>query len=214
VTPAASPYGEDRSVEEPVIELFTSLGWAHVDAYHEKLGPAGTLGRETEREVILSHHLRGGLARLNPELPVEAIEQAVTELTRDRGVLQRARANAEFHALIRNRVPVTIRQSDGSAQPERVTVIDWDNPENNDFLLVSQFWVRSDLYRRRADLVGFVNGIPLVFIELKAAHKRLRKAYDENLRDYRDTIPHIFAPNGFIVLSNGAESRVGSVTAA
>jgi type I restriction enzyme R subunit len=201
-------------VEQPVIELFTSIGWGHVDAYREKLGPEGTLGRETEREVILSRHLRAGLARLNPELPVEAIEQAITELTRDRGMLQRARANAEFHALIRTRVPVTIRQSDGSAQPERVTVIDWDNPENNDFLLVSQFWAKSDLYRRRADLVGFVNGIPLVFIELKAAHKRLRNAYDDNLRDYRDTIPHIFVPNGFIVLSNGAESRVGSVTAA
>jgi type I restriction enzyme R subunit len=212
--PPVSPYGEDRSVEQPVIELFESLGWDHVDAYHEKLGSSGTLERETEREVILTHRVRAALTRLNPESPVEGIEQAVTELTRDRGVLQHARANAEFHALIRNRVPVTIGQSDGSAQPERITVIDWDNPQNNDFLLVSQLWVKSDLYRRRADLVGFVNGIPLVFIELKAAHKRLRKAYDENLRDYRDTIPHIFVPNGFIVLSNGAESRVGSVTAA
>ena len=68
--------------------------------------------------------------------------------------------------------------------------------------------------RRRTDLVGFVNGIPLVFIELKAAHRNLKHAYDDNLRDYRDTIPHLFTPNGFIVLSNGAETKVGSITSA
>ena len=212
--PPASPYGEDRAVEQPVIELFESLGWDHIDAYHETLGPAGTLGRESEREVFLLRNLRAALERLNPGIPPEGIDQAVADLTRDRTALHHARANAEVHALVRNRVPVTIRRPDGSAQPDRVSVIDWDNPGNNDFLLVSQLWIRSDLYRKRPDLVGFVNGIPLIFIELKAAYRRLRKAYDENLRDYRDTIPHIFVPNGFIVLSNGAESRVGSVTAA
>ena len=77
---------------------------------------------------------------------------------------------------------------------------------------VSQLWVHSDLYKRRADLVGFINGIPLIFIELKASHKNLKHAYDENLSDYRDAIPHIFEPNGFIILSNGAETKVGTIT--
>jgi type I restriction enzyme, R subunit len=109
-------------------------------------------------------------------------------------------------------VQVSVRQADGTTSPEKLTVIDWDHPENNDFLLVSQLWVHSDLYHRRTDLVGFVNGIPLVFIELKASHRNLKHAYDDNLRDYRDAIPHLFTPNGFIVLSNGAESKVGTIT--
>ena len=100
----------------------------------------------------------------------------------------------------------------GPALPEKLTVIDWEHPENNDFLLVSQLWVHSDLYKRRADLVGFVNGIPLVFIELKASHKNLKHAYDDNLSDYRDAIPHLFIPNGFIILSNGADTKVGTIT--
>ena len=89
---------------------------------------------------------------------------------------------------------MSVRQPDGTTLPEKLTVIDWENPENNDFLLVSQLWVHSDLYHRRADLVGFVNGIPLVFIELKASHRNLKHAYDDNLSDYRDTIPHLFMP--------------------
>ena len=100
----------------------------------------------------------------------------------------------------------------GTTLPEKLTVIDWENPENNDFFLVSQLWVHSDLYHRRTDLVGFVNGIPLVFIELKASHRNLKHAYDDNLRDYRDSIPHLFIPNGFLVLSNGAETKVGTIT--
>ena len=123
-----------------------------------------------------------------------------------------ARANQQIHALLRDRVEVSVRQPDGTTLPEKLTVIDWENPENNDFLLVSQLWVHSDLYHRRTDLVGFVNGIPLVFIELKASHRNLKHAYDDNLRDYRDAIPHLFTPNGFIVLSNGAETKVGTIT--
>ncbi len=145
-------------------------------------------------------------------MPAEAVEQAVTEITKPRTAMHYARANQEIHALLRDRVEVSVRQPDGTTLPERLTVIDWENPENNDFLLVSQLWVHSDLYHRRADLVGFVNGIPLVFIELKASHRNLKHAYDDNLRDYRDTIPHLFIPNGFLILSNGAETKVGTIT--
>ncbi len=113
---------------------------------------------------------------------------------------------------MRDREEVSVCQPDGTTLPDRLSIIDWDNPENNDFLLVSQFWIHSDLYHKRADLVGFVNGIPLVFIELKASHRNLRHAYDDNLGDYRDTIPHLFTPNGFIILSNGADTKVGTIT--
>ena len=133
-------------------------------------------------------------------------------ITSNRGALHHARANREVYELLRDRVPVSVRKPDGSKVVERLAVIDWEHPENNEFLLVSQFWIKSDLYERRSDLFAFVNGIPLLFIELKAAHRNLKHAYDDNLRDYRDTIPEIFTPNGFIVLSNGAETKVGTIT--
>src|SRR5439155_12868170 len=92
----------------------------------------------------------------------------------------------------------------------RVKVIDWDNPANNDFFLASQFWITGEMYRRRADLIGFVNGLPLVFIELKKL--RLEDAFENNLRDYKNTIPKLFWYNSFIILSNGSKARIGSVT--
>ena len=205
-------YSEDELVEQPAIALFEQLGWDHIDAYHETLGPEGTLGRDNRSEVFLTQRLTDAVERLNPGMHRAAVEAAVNEVAKPRTAMQYARANAEIHALLRGRVEVSVLQSDGTALPERLAVIDWENPENNDFLLVSQLWVHSDLYKRRADLVGFVNGIPLVFIELKASHRNLRHAYDDNLSDYRDAIPNLFAPNGFIVLSNGAETKVGTIT--
>ena len=208
----AGQYTEGVSVEIPAIDLFGKLQWEHINAYREKLGPDGTLGRESEKEVFLLSRLRAALERLNPDATVEALDQALGTITKDRSALYHARANREIHELLRDRVPVTVRKPDGSRRTERITVIDWDNPDKNSFLLVSQLWIRSDLYRRRTDLLGFVNGVPLVFIELKAAHRNLRHAYDDNLRDYRDAIPHVFTPNGFIILSNGAESKFGTIT--
>ena len=176
------------------------------------MGPDGTLGRDNKSEVFLLPRLRAAIERLNPGAPSDAIEAAITEITKPRTAMHYARANQEIHALMRDRVEVSVRQQDGTVLPERLAIIDWEHPENNDFLLVSQLWVHSDLYHRRTDLVGFVNGIPLVFIELKASHKNLRNAYDDNLTDYRDTIPHLFTPNGFIMLSNGVETKVGTIT--
>jgi type I restriction enzyme R subunit len=210
--PPSGRYTEDQLVEQPAIRLFEELGWESVNAYHETLGPEGTLGRDNRSEVFLVRRLSAAIARLNPGIPPEAVDQAVAEITRPRTAMQYARANQQIHALLRDRVEVSVRQPDGTTLPEKLNVIDWENPENNDFLLVSQLWVHSDLYHRRTDLVGFVNGIPLVFIELKASHRNLKHAYDDNLRDYRDAIPHLFVPNGFLILSNGAESKVGTVT--
>lgn len=205
-------FTEDQLVEQPAIRLFEELGWETVNAYHEALGPNGTLGRDNRSEVFLGTRLRAALQRLNPGIPAEAIEHAVTEVTRSRTALHYARANAEIHHLLRDGVEVPVHQPDGTTLPEKLTIVDWDEPENNDFLLVSQLWIHSDLYHRRADLVGFVNGIPLVFIELKASHQNLKHAFDDNLSDYRDAIPDIFTPNGFIILSNGAETKVGTIT--
>jgi type I restriction enzyme R subunit len=205
-------FTEDQLVEQPAIALFGELGWKVLNAYHEELGADGTLGRDNQSEVILVRSLRAALQKLNSNLPSEAIGQAIDQLTRDRSAMHRVRANREIYELLRDGVRVKVRHEDGSESPEVVRVIDWNDPEGNDFLLVSQFWIHSDLYSRRADLVGFVNGLPLVFIELKASFKNLRQAYDGNLSDYRATIPRIFTPNGFIILSNGTASKIGTLS--
>ena len=171
--PRSGRYTEDQLVEQPAILLFEQLGWESVDAQYEKLGPDGTLGRDNKAEVFLVRRLRAAIERFNPSMPAEAVEQAITEITKPRTAMHYARANQEIHTLLRDRVEVSVRQPDGTTLPERLSVIDWENPQNNDFLLVSQLWVHSDLYHRRTDLVGFINGIPLVFIELKASHKNL-----------------------------------------
>lgn len=209
---AAGKFTEDQLVEQPAIKLFHDLKWTPVNAYSEVFGPEGTLGRDNRGEVILVRHLRPALEQLNRLLPSEAIESAIVELVRDRSAMDPVRANREFYELVRDGVPVLVRGDDGSQSPERVKVIDWKQPLKNDFLLVSQLWVSGDIYTRRADLVGFVNGLPLVFIELKASHKKLEHAYDKNLRDYRDTITAIFVPNALVILSNGSQSKVGSMS--
>ncbi len=210
-----SGYTEDALIEQPAIALFSELGWETTDLFHEKFGPegVGTEGRETPHEVVLVLRLRAALRRLNPGLPLEALEGAIQELTRDRSALGPAYANREFYALIKDGVKVTVRDEDGREAVQSVTVIDWHRPDANSFFLASQFWVSGDVYKRRADLVGFVNGIPIVFIELKAAHKSVKDAYSNNLRDYKKAVPQLFTPNAFVILSNGSYSRIGSMTA-
>jgi len=117
-------------------------------------------------------------------------------------------ANREVYELLKNGILVSYLNKKNEQVIERVKIIDWNNIDNNDFFLASQFWISGEMYTRRADLIGFVNGIPLLFIELKASHRNLKQAYDENLRDYKSTIPQVFWFNGVIILSNGSRSRV------
>jgi type I restriction enzyme, R subunit len=214
VSNSSDSYTEDALVEQPTILLFRELGWEAANCFYETFGPNGTLGRETTAEVVLVKRLRTALEKLNPGLPPEAIAQAIEELTRDRSVMSPAQANREVYKLLKDGVKVTVQGCEGDEESaERVRVIDWNESANNDYFLASQLWVSGEIYKRRADLVGFVNGLPLIFIELKAAHKRLDDAFRNNLRDYKNTIPQIFWYNAFIILSNGSQSRVGSMTA-
>ena len=107
---------------------------------------------------------------------------------------------------------VTFRNDKGERVKQRLRVFDFEEPENNHFLCVREFWVRGDLYRRRADIVGFVNGLPLLFMELKNVNKDIRAAYEQNLADYKDTVPHLFHHNAFIVLANGVDAKLGSIS--
>ena len=207
-------YTEDALIEQPAIALLASLGWSTANCYYENFGPGSTLGRETTNEVVLLSHLRPALKQLNPGLPFLALELAVFELTRERILMSPVQANCEVYDLLKNGVKVKYRDDKGVETDDTVRVIDWNTPKNNDFFLASQLWITGEMYKRRADLIGFVNGLPLLFIELKASHKNLKSAFTDNLRDYKDTIPQLFWYNALIVLSNGSAARVGSLTSA
>jgi len=123
-------------------------------------------------------------------------------------------ANKEVYNLIRDGVPVDYENNEGKKEQTRVRVIDFDNPGKNDFLAVTQLWIKGDRYFRRPDVLLYVNGIPLVFIELKNSNIALKNAYDDNLINYRKDIPLLFQYNALCILSNAIETKVGSMTSA
>jgi type I restriction enzyme R subunit len=164
-----TPFNPDSegALEANTIRLFEELGWEATDCYYEKCGDNSTLGRQTTEEVVLDWRLKSALEKLNPEVPPLALDLAVDEITKDRSVLSPVRANQEIYKLLKEGVRITYRAPDGDEdRTETVTIIDWSQPRNNDFFLASQFWISGEYGRKRADLIGFVNGIPLLFIEL------------------------------------------------
>jgi type I restriction enzyme R subunit len=212
MTPPA--YTEDTLVQQTTAEyLEKALGWESVCAYNtETFGPEGTLGRASDREVVLTRYLRQKLVELNSGLPDVAYDEAVRQVVATSAAQSLVATNREKYAQMLEGVQVTFRNDNGERVRERLRLFDFTEPANNHFLCVRELWVRGDLYRRRADIVGFVNGLPLLFIECKNIHKNLRTAYDRNISDYKDTIPHGFHHNAIILLGNGDQAVIGSVT--
>ncbi len=216
---------EDRLVQKTFADhLHDVLGWESIYAFNdETFGPNGTLGRASEREVVLVRDLRAALKRLNPTLPESAREQAIAKLTRVDFACSLIQHNREFYEFVRNGVPVDWRDAAGQTHYARAQVIDFrngtapDGTPNNRFLAVRELKIqglRVPHYNRRADLVCFVNGLPLVFIELKAVYLNMRAGYDNNLTDYlsETSINHAFHHNAFLIVSNGDRARYGSIT--
>lgn len=212
-------HSEDRLVQATFADhLRDALGWESIYAHNEEtFGPNGTLGRANEREAVLVRDLRVAVDQLNPDLPQSARQQAVEKLTRvdfSRSLIQQ---NKDFHDFIRNGVPVDWRDAAGQTHHARARVIDFSNAANNRFLAVRELklqGLRVPHYGTRADLVCFVNGLPLVFIELKAVYLNMRAGYDNNLTWYLDpnVVPHAFHHNAFLIVSNGDRARYGSIT--
>ena len=207
-------YTEDTLVQQTTAEyLEKQLGWDSVYAYNnEDFGPASLLRRSSDREVVLTRYLRQKLVALNPGLPQTAYDDAVRQLTTTITTQTLLATNREKYTVMRDGVQVTFRNEKGERIKQRLRVFDFDNPENNHFLCVRELWVCGDLYRRRADIVGFVNGLPLLFIECKNIHKSLRTAFDKNFADYKDTIPHLFHHNAIVLIGNGDKARIGSIS--
>ena len=211
--------GEDRLVQETFTShLRDKLGWDSRYAWNdETFGPNGSIGRTDTRDAVLKPAIAEAVVRLNPELPDTAVDEAVEALTRvdfSRSLVQH---NREYYDFIRDGVPVTYRDAKGQLRTPRARVIDFRVPENNRFLAVRELkltGLRTPNYNRRADIVCFVNGLPLVFIELKAVYKNIRAGFDGNLRDYMDenVVAHAFHHNVFLVVSNGHRAKYGSIT--
>lgn len=209
-----STYTEDTLVQQTTAEfLKQELGWRSVYAYNnEDFGPDSLLGRASDREVVLTRPLRAKLAELNPGLPAEAYDDAVRQMVTVSATQTMVATNREKYSLLRDGVVVTYRNEKHERVRQRLRVFDFAEPCNNDFLCVRELWVKGDLYRRRADIIGFVNGIPLLFMELKNVSKDIRVAFDQNFKDYRDTVPHLFHHNAVVVLANGMDAKLGSLT--
>lgn len=193
-------YSESALVERPAMNLFRQLDWSVQNCFYEfDENDKSFLGRETKADVVLVSKLKSVLKKINPSLSETVLDEAIKLLTADRSLMGEVSANREVFDFLKNGIFVSYLNNKNEHLSERVQIIDWVNIENNDFFLASQFWILGEMYTRRADLIGFVNGIPLLFVELKAFHRNIKKAYDENLRDYKSTIPQAFWFNGVII---------------
>ncbi|MCA1707806.1 MAG: DEAD/DEAH box helicase, partial [Actinobacteria bacterium] len=206
-------YSEAALVEKPALDLLGELGWTVVDAYGETLGAAGTLGRDSIHDVFLTHRLRDALRELNPGVPEDIREEALAALAKDRSAMDPVRANQDVYRLLRDGYRAHWQDNRGDQSYATVRYVDFNDSTKNDWLAASQVWVAGALHRRRADVVLFVNGIPLVLAELKEINRPVKAAYDENLTDYRDTVAQLFWPNAFVILSNGSEAKIGATYA-
>lgn len=206
-------YSENILVQESAGNLLRDeLGWDVQFAYNtEILGKNGTFGRESYKEIVLLRYFREALKKLNPWMNENQVLEAQKLLESRLSTSSLLQINEEKYYLIRDGIPVTVKKPAGQTETKKAVVIDFQNPENNYFLAIKELKIHGDLYRRRTDIVGFVNGIPLLFVELKKTTVDVRNAYDDNYTDYLDTIPHLFYYNAFLMLSNGTEAKVGTL---
>lgn len=225
---AKSDYSEDKMIQEDAaIILSDELGWTSINAFHETEAAPTLSGRSSFTEVVLKVDVLAALKRINPGLPEDAYQQAVEQVLLHDHAKTLVAINQDKYELLRNGVLVKFRDDKGRLVEGRLGLIDFGNkPGNNDFKAVRELWIRgSGGYLRRTDLVGYVNGLPLVFIELKRLDVDHTDAYKKNYRDYRGydeagkqarvtgTIEQLFHWNQLAIFSNGHVAKYASITA-
>ncbi|HBP5363603.1 MULTISPECIES: type I restriction endonuclease subunit R [Pseudomonas aeruginosa group] len=202
---------EDQ-LEQETLGWLSELGYAHLygpDIAHDGDNPE----RESYRDVLLTMRLRTAIARLNPQIPLAAREDALRQVL-ELGVPVQLSANRLFHRLLVGGVPVQY-QKDGETRGDFVRLIDWANVRANEWLAINQFSIQGPKHTRRPDIILFVNGLPLVLLELKNpadVNADLVKAFDQ-LQTYKEQIPDVFHYNEILVISDGSEARMGSLSA-
>lgn len=206
-------YSENILVQKSAGDLLRDeLGWDVQFAYNtEVLGKNGTFGRTSYHEILLTRYFQNALRRLNPWMTDSQLSEAQKTLESRLSTASLLQVNEEKYFLIRDGIPVAVKKPNGQPETKRAAVIDFQNPENNEFLAIKELKIQGDLYRRRTDIVGFVNGIPLLFVELKKNTVDVQNAYEDNYTDYLDTIPQLFYYNAFLMLSNGTEAKIGTL---
>lgn len=205
-------YSENILVQESVGHLLEELGWRVELAYHtEVLGDNGSFGRKSYKDILLVRYFKEALKRLNPWITPELAEDARKTFEQHLSTSSLMQINEEKYFMIRDGIPVKVKNPNGKIEEKKAAIIDFTNPDNNEFLAIKELKIHGDLYRRRTDIVGFVNGIPLLFVELKKNTVDVQDAYTNNYTDYLDTIPHLFYYNAFLILSNGLQSKVGTL---
>jgi type I restriction enzyme R subunit len=199
-------------VEQAALDLLEAVGWKI--AHGPDVAPdTPSAERRDYGEVVLTQRLRDALARLNPTLPVETLDDAFRKLTRPEGA-ELTRRNRTLHRLLADGVTVEYRDL-GEIRGAQVRVIDFDDPDNNDWLAVNQYSVTENKHNRRFDVVLFINGLPLAVVELKNAadeNATIWTAFHQ-LQTYQTEIPSLFATNAVLLVSDGIEARVGALGA-
>jgi type I restriction enzyme R subunit len=212
-----NPYSEANLVEQAALEVLATLGWQVATATEESFGPTGSLGRTSTREPFLLPALRTTLNRLNPDAPTQAVDAAIDQLTRDRSAMGLVAANRDVHRLLADGIKFDWTDpATGANETKTLRAVDWDHPEANDLLAVRQLKVQGPLYACIPDVMLFVNGLPWVVMEWKAHGVAVRDAFDDNLTSYKhpqNGAPGLFASNALLVVSNGSDAKVGSLTA-
>ena len=210
----------EDNIEQAMVQRLQHLyGYDVLDCYTADAADLNDgSGRADKRDVILRDRLKAAAVRLNPEIPETAIDDALDQVCDRRQAMAMMVANRELDSLIRDGVRVEFKDGEGRNRKERVKLIDFEASENNHFLAVTQLWIQSTgaaakAGYRRPDILLYINGLPLVFIELKNSNVKLRSAYDDNLTNYKADIPQLFLTNVFCVFSNGLETRLGSLSA-
>jgi type I restriction enzyme R subunit len=221
-------------IHDIILEQFRRLGYTLIDGSREEQGPCAATGRASRDEVVLLPRLRAALRRLNPQCSDALIESAIGALTVNRSLRSLAKANREIDAMLRDGVKIDARgqaireDSDDEDESEQartrrarerrdsyvtLQVIDWrpGNADNNDFTLVSHFWVNGKLGRRCLDLVAFVNGLPWVLLEITEGE--IQSAFSRIDQDYKANLPALFWYNAFIVVASPYTARMGSLSA-
>ena len=202
----------EADVEQAALEWLRDLGWQL--AHGPDIAPETSAAeRDDYGQVVLERRLRDALADLNPSLPTDALDDAVRKLTRPEGSALEAR-NREFHRMLVNGVEIEYREAGGAVRGDLVRVIDFDEPVGNDWLAVNQFRVTEDRNTRRPDVVLFVNGLPLGVIELKNPADEDATIWTawQQLQTYKSELPSLFSMNEALVVSDGNEARLGTLT--
>ncbi len=203
----------ESNLEETALEWLEGLGYAI--AHGPEIAPGELLAeRDDYSEVLLEKRLREALERLNPDLPYEAIDAVLRKVTRLPAPALVGNNHA-FHKMLVNGIDIEYRNPEGGVSNTKARLVDFANPDNNDWLAVNQFTVTEDNHTRRPDIVLFVNGLPLAVFELKNPadeNATVWKAYQQ-LQTYKHQIPSLLAYNATLVISDGTQARIGSLTA-